>query len=202
LPVIEGFIDFLRYYYMIMAEGIPDIDTLLLSRAADEAALCDALVRGYSAYLERVALSILRDQHDAQDAVQDSLLRALQHIKDYQPESSLKSWLTTITVNTCRDLLRRRAARARLQHVLSWMGKSSDTPRPLEEQNEADERHRELWNLVDGLDEKHRLPLLLRYAHGLSAREIAKVLGLNEGTVHSRLHYAIRKLQTAISPGD
>jgi RNA polymerase sigma-70 factor (ECF subfamily) len=187
---------------MIMAEHTPDIDTLLLTRAADEADLCDALVRGYSAYLERVALSILHDPHDAQDVVQESLLRALQHIKDYQPETSLRSWLTTITVNACRDLLRRHAARARLQRLLSWMGKTSDTPRPLEELSEADESRRELWTLVDELDEKHRLPLLLRYAHGLSASEIAQALGLNEGTVHSRLHYAIRKLQAAISPAD
>ena len=201
-PVFEGFSAFVRYDYMIMAEGMPDIDALLLSHSANETELCEALVRGYFAYLERIALSILHDPHDAQDAVQESLIRAIQHINDYRPDTNLTGWLIAITVNTCRDLLRRRAARDRLQRVLSWMGRSADRRRPLEEQNEADESRRQLWRLVDALGEKHRLPVILRFAHGLSISEIAQALNLKEGTVHSRLHYAIRQLQADLAEND
>jgi RNA polymerase sigma-70 factor (ECF subfamily) len=59
---------------------------------------------------------------------------------------------------------------------------------------EQSELYKKLEVAVDGLDEKHRLPLILRYVHQLTIPEIAKILELNEGTVHSRLHHAREKL--------
>jgi RNA polymerase sigma-70 factor (ECF subfamily) len=56
---------------------------------------------------------------------------------------------------------------------------------------------------VDSLGDKHRLPIILRYVHELSTPEIAAILGLSEGTVHSRLHYARQRLQASLSrPGE
>ena len=57
------------------------------------------------------------------------------------------------------------------------------------------ERQRSLKQAVDSLDERHRLPVLLRYVHGLSVPEIAQALDEKEGTIYSRLHYANRKLR-------
>src|SRR4030042_3101028 len=82
----------------------------------------ETLVRDHYAYLERICLSILGDEQEAQDAVQETLLRALLHKAKFQPGTSLKCWLTTIAVNLSRDLLRRRAARQRLQAVLHLVG--------------------------------------------------------------------------------
>jgi RNA polymerase sigma-70 factor (ECF subfamily) len=152
----------------------------------------ETLVRNHYAYLERLCLSILGDEQEAQDAVQETLLRALLHQVKFQPGTSLKSWLTTIAVNLSRDMLRRRSARQRLQGVLHLVRLAPTSP---EEAVIGSERDRALWQLVRGLGEKHRLPLVLRYVHGLPVSEIAQILGLSEGTVHSRLHYATRKLQ-------
>jgi RNA polymerase sigma-70 factor (ECF subfamily) len=149
-------------------------------------------VRDHYAYLERLCLSILEDEQEAQDAVQETMLRALLHQAKFQPGTSLKSWLTTIAVNLSRDMLRRRSARQRLQGVLHVVRLAPASP---EEAVIGSERDRALWQLVRGLGEKHRLPLVLRYVHGLPVSEIAQILGLSEGTVHSRLHYATRKLQ-------
>jgi RNA polymerase sigma-70 factor, ECF subfamily len=55
---------------------------------------------------------------------------------------------------------------------------------------------------VNELDEKHRLPIILRYSNGFSPREIAEVLQIAEGTVHSRLHNASKKLATALVDSD
>ena len=152
----------------------------------------ETLVRDHYAFLERLCLSILGDEQEAQDAGQETLLRALLHQAKFQPGTSLKSWLTTIAVNISRDMLRRRSARQRLQGVLHLVRLAPASP---EEAVIGSERDRALWQLVRGLGEKQRLPLVLRYVHGLPVSEIAQILGLSEGTVHSRLHYATRKLQ-------
>ena len=59
-----------------------------------------------------------------------------------------------------------------------------------------------LWAAVNDLDEKHRLPVILRYANGYAVREIAAVLQVPEGTIHSRLHHACRKLAVALGEPD
>ena len=184
---------------MIMAETTPDIDALLRLPTPDPSVLSEALVRGYAPYLYHLACSILNDPDDAQDSVQDSLLRALQHIHSYLPDTNLKSWLTAITVNICRDHLRRQAARQRLQRILTWMSLPASSTRSLETHLEDTESSRQLWRCVQQLSEKHRLPILLRFAHGMPISEIALILGLSEGTVHSRLHYGLRKLRSVLS---
>lgn len=73
---------------------------------------------------------------------------------------------------------------------------SSLTPEEAASGNEAE---RQLWNAVDRLDEKHRLPIILRYTYDLSASEIAETLGISEGTVYSRLHYAREKIQQLLA---
>ena len=72
------------------------------------------------------------------------------------------------------------------------------SPEEAAAQNEA---HRQLWQAVDSLDEKHRLPVILRYVHELTVAEIAASLGTNEGTIHSRLHYARKALLDRLGPG-
>lgn len=180
-----------------MTELLPRFDALLCSTSTrfDDPAVAEALVRDYSAYLQRVCSSILLDDQEAQDAVQETLLRVMLNLEKYQPSASIKNWLTTIAVNISRDQLRRRASRQRLQQALHWVGLAA-RPDPMpEEMLLMNEHSRTLRQAVCLLGEKHRLPLVLRYVHGMPVKEIAQVLGLNEGTVHSRLHYAVRKLQ-------
>ncbi|MBE0411414.1 MAG: hypothetical protein IBX69_16955, partial [Anaerolineales bacterium] len=54
------------------------------------------------------------------------------------------------------------------------------------------------WRAVQGLGEKHRLPVILRYVNGLTVPEIASIMNLSQGTVHSRLFYAHRKLRSQL----
>jgi RNA polymerase sigma-70 factor (ECF subfamily) len=62
-------------------------------------------------------------------------------------------------------------------------------------QNETDQA---IWKAVSGLDEKHRLPVVLHYVHELNVPEIAKILHLSQGTVTSRLHYARKQLHAQL----
>ena len=65
-------------------------------------------------------------------------------------------------------------------------------------QNESDEF---LWRAIHSMDEKHRIPIVLRYYHDLSVAEIASLLAIPEGTVHSRLNTARRQLHAALKEG-
>jgi RNA polymerase sigma-70 factor (ECF subfamily) len=136
------------------------------------------------------------DPDEREDAAQEVFIRAALHIDHYQAGTSIKSWLAQITINLCRDRYRRARVRRRLLEVLKALslhaGPSSPNP---EEALIRSENQRRLKRAVDDLDDKHRQPVLLRYQQGMSVPEIAHALGLSEGTVYSRLHYAHRKLR-------
>ncbi|MCI0518684.1 MAG: RNA polymerase sigma factor [Chloroflexi bacterium] len=157
-----------------------------------------ALVTAYYAYVHRLAFSILDDAQEAEDAAQETFIAAHRALPGYRGQSEVKTWLIAIAVNQCRARLRRRQSRQRLHAALQALhlaGPAPSSPEAAAAQNEAD---RLLWRAVDALDEKHRLVVLLRYVHELSAAEIAAALDTSEGTVHSRLHYARAKLKTQL----
>jgi RNA polymerase sigma-70 factor (ECF subfamily) len=68
------------------------------------------LFRRYEARIYRLAMAILHDEREAEDAVQDACLRVFERIKHYRAESSFETWLTAVVVNVCCDRLRRRCS--------------------------------------------------------------------------------------------
>jgi RNA polymerase sigma-70 factor (ECF subfamily) len=161
------------------------------------------LVEDFYPMVYRLCLSILDDPDEAEDAVQETFIAACTRLKDFREESSLKTWVFAIAVNACRGLLRKRGRRSRLVEMIGrvqiFFGHN---PLP-EEVSGAADRSQRLWEAVERLDEKHRLPVLLRYAHDLPCSEIAQVLKISEGTIQSRLHYARKTLAGMLaSEGD
>ncbi len=157
----------------------------------------DDLVRCYYSAVVRLAQSILVDGSsldDAEDAAQETFIAAARSLETYRGQASPKTWLFSIAINTCRSRLRRRKVQRRLVQALALAQQlfgQRDIPEQCAEQSERD---RQLWDAVDGLNEKHRMIIVLRYVHELSSAEIGQVLGITEGTVHSRLHYARQQL--------
>jgi len=151
----------------------------------------------YYAYIRRLACSILDDPGEAEDAAQETFIAAARSLPGFRKQATPKTWLTSIAVNICRGRLRRRRTRATLQAALESLHilATPDDPEKISIQND---NNRLLWQAVDALDEKHRLPVILRYVHELTIPEIAESLGLNQGTVHSRLHYARRRLMAQL----
>jgi len=182
-----------------MSDRNTDIDRLIQSGRATDDQIVEKLVDVFYADLYHLSISILRDSDEAEDAAQETLIAAVTHLHKYQPGTNLKAWLYTIAVNTSRGFLRKRGSQrnllSRLQGLFS-QGERLPTPEQTALQSEQDAQ---LWGAVNALSEKHRLPVLLRYLHGLRNREIAQTLGVNEGTVRSRLHYACRKLSEQLS---
>jgi RNA polymerase sigma-70 factor (ECF subfamily) len=166
-----------------------------LAKAINPSLPCiDDLVEEYFPAVIRLCVSILDDEDDAQDAAQETFIAACMQIEAFRGESSLKTWLFAIAINTCRGALRKRRRRHVVATVLGGLQKIfGQAGSPEETATHADQTRR-LWTAVDELDEKHRLPIVLHYVHDLTASEIAAILGVQEGTIHSRLHYARKRL--------
>ena len=134
-----------------------------------------------------LALSILRNPHDAEDIVQETYLkvRAAAHL--YVPQGKPLAWLFTITKNLCRDLLRGQsrteAAPDGAEDDLRFSYVSDPTDRLV------------LEAALKALGEEERQVVLLHAASGLKHREIARDLGLPLSTVLSRYSRALKKLQ-------
>lgn len=147
----------------------------------------------------RLALTMLNDENDAQDATQETFIAAAEALDTFRGEAALKTWLFSIAINECRRLLRASQRRNRVRHALQAV-QSFLSPNPTpEDAVERTDRRQRLKAAVIDLPERHRLPVLLRYVHNLTASEIGEVLGISEGTVYSRLHYARQQLRRTLN---
>jgi RNA polymerase sigma-70 factor, ECF subfamily len=175
-----------------------EMDRLIGERGTQDPAVIEAMLSEYGAAVYRLALSILRDPADAQDAAQETFTRAAAALHRYQVGTNFKAWLFQIAINNCRISLRKRSPRHTLQQA--WTSLTSAAPRPpdAEAQVVKAETRRELWSLVDALDDKHRLVVVLRLAHNLSIREVSQALGIGEKTVYTRLYNALKRLRGQI----
>ncbi len=158
------------------------------------------LVLTYQQDVLRLALSILGEPAEAEEAMQDAFVSALSSLHGYRGEASFKTWLFRITINVCRKRLVKRKARERLYGTLQSIFRIKGVgPTQAEDIVIRREARTILWEAVDALSEKHRLPVLLHYGQDLSVTEIAEVLGVPVGTVLSRLHTARDRLRVALS---
>jgi len=145
-----------------------------------------------------LARYLLRDQHDAQDAVQDAVLRALRYFETYR-EGDARAWLLAIVRNCC--LTRHRKAQTERANIAfvedvdvvhEGAGRATDA-RAVEQSERA-----ALQRALDGLPAEFREVIVLREVQGLSYREISDVVGVPIGTVMSRLARARRRLAATL----
>jgi RNA polymerase sigma-70 factor, ECF subfamily len=153
--------------------------------------------------LHRIALQRLNNVADAEDAVQDALLAAYTHVRQFRGQAQLSTWLTSIVINSARMKLRQRQRRMLIQlegkaqeHDKFSFSESLADCRPDPEQVC---RHRELSQLLDRsfrrLSPTLRRTLQLRTVQGLSIRETAQLLEVPVGTVKAQLARSRRKLR-------
>jgi RNA polymerase sigma-70 factor (ECF subfamily) len=151
------------------------------------------LYHEHAAPLLRFVLSLNGGvRHDAEDVVQETLVRAWRHADRLDPQAgSLRPWLLTVARRLVIDQHRRRQARppevsdAALEH------------RPSEESVDKALSAIEVSELLDMLSGPHREVLVATYLRGKSVAEAAAELGIPPGTVKSRVYYALRALKLA-----
>lgn len=147
--------------------------------------------------LRRFALELTREPADADDLVQETLLKAYRHRDHYTPGTNIRAWLFTILRNTFVNELRRRHAQqggGLAQAGASWHDEPSHRAGP-EETWLSRMIAMELLQAVDTLPPPYREVLQLRAIRDLSYRQIAEHLGIPEGTVKSRIHRGRRMLR-------
>lgn len=148
-----------------------------------------------------MALSMLDDPAEADEAAQDALMRALGGLNSYRGDSAFTTWLYTITLNVCRRRLRQRRARERLlgplQALLHWRQPAPAERRPeaIAAQHEADAT---VWRAIQTLNDRWREPIVLRYYHDLPIADIARLVGVSERTIHTRLSAAHDRLKVLL----
>jgi RNA polymerase sigma-70 factor (ECF subfamily) len=166
--------------------AIPD-DELVRRVRSGETALFEVLMRRYNPRLFRVARAILRDDHEAEDVMQQAYVNAFVHLEQFAGRASFATWLTRIAAHEAIARARQRDRIAVLDASESGEETRGTGPDP-EHQAYAAELRRLLESAVDGLPESHRLVFMLREVEGLNTAETAECLEISEETVKTRLH--------------
>lgn len=155
----------------------------------------EALFRDYGAKVYRLALRCGLDAEEAEDGVQEVFLKVQRRIDTFRGEAALSTWLYQVALNTLLDYRRRvgRAGRAQTFDPAEGVETAAEGPAP-EELADRRERRRLVRAALDRLPLRFREVLVLRELEGLSYRDIARVLGLAQGTVESRIFRARERL--------
>lgn len=146
------------------------------------------LIQQEQEYLYRMAFLYVRNEADALDVVQESILKAYKGLRSLREPEYFRTWLTKITINTAQDLLRKRSA------AVPWE-ETEDLPAP---QSLAPEEQMDLHRAIAQLPEKYRDVVKLKYFDGCTIREISSATGMPQGTVSVYLRRAIQELRTLL----
>ena len=177
-----------------------DMDLIAAARAGSMAAFSE-LYSVYARVLYRRVFSITRNHEDAEDALQETMLRAYAALHTFEGRSKLHSWLTRIAINSALMILRKRRTRAEVQFQLTLAGEEEVTdlvvtdlrPNP-EEVYELDERRVSVLRSIETLKPALRSVLQIQVSQDLSMKEIAQTLDVSLAAVKARLHRARQRL--------
>jgi RNA polymerase sigma-70 factor (ECF subfamily) len=151
----------------------------------------------YSSRLYKTIFSIVKSPEDAQDALQETFLRAWLALHTFEGRSAVYSWLTRIAMNTAFELIRKRRSRGEIS-MDSQMDDNGEVfqleikdPSPNPEQlHDLSQRRSILQQAIQTLDDGLKQPLQMRINNESSVKEIGKTLNISEGAVKVRLHRA------------
>ena len=144
-------------------------------------------VEKYIDTVYRMAFSMLKNPHDADDVTQEVFLKLYTARGEFQSEAHVKNWLVKVTVNTCRNVFR--TPWRKVEDIEEYAQTLAfETP----EQSD-------LFLAVNSLDRKYRIAVHLYYFEGYSVKEIGEILGVSENTVSTRLARARGKLKAILT---
>ena len=172
---------------MVMEAAAPTVETLVAS---------------HTLMVFRIAYSILRNHHDAEDAAQECFLRVLKFKDRLHEVHNVKTWLARVAWTTALD--KRRSGRVMVslndeQAGAEALQSLSDSSRAPDEQVADTQMRQHLQRLIAGLPEDLRHPLALSTVQELNSAEIAEVMKIPEGSVRTRLFRARRQLKEKLA---
>lgn len=135
-------------------------------------------IRQSESMLYHVAKSILKNDSDCADAVQETLLKAYEKLHTLKQDQFFRTWITRILINECNGVLRKRKCVISYEEYMENAGVSEP------------KKYTHLYMAILNLPEELRILVTLYYIEGFSQKEIAEILHMQEGTIKSRLSRA------------
>lgn len=183
-----------------------EADSLLLERArAGDRQAIETLLERHQAQVYRFGMKMCRDPEDAKDVLQDTLLSMARGVRDFRGASSISTWLYTIARSFCIKKRRRSKFAPTEERSLDteMTAEGIQLTDPAQSPDEAlagKEVERALEQAIRTLEPMYREVLLLRDVEGLTAPEVAEVLGVSVQAVKSRLHRARLSVRAQVAP--
>ena len=177
-------------------------------RSGDQEA-CSELVRTYGGRMLCVARRFLRCEEDCADAVQDAFISAFRSLETFKGKSALGTWLHRIVVNSCLMRLRTlaRTQAVPIDDLLPTFDESGHHSQPVRSWDEQaisrltrEETRSQVRACIDRLPETYRTVLVMRNIEDFDTEQTARLLGIAEGAVKTRLHRARQALRTLLEP--
>jgi RNA polymerase sigma-70 factor (ECF subfamily) len=181
-----------------------DGELLERARAGNSGAL-EALLERHQAQVYRFAMKMCRNPEDAKDVLQDTLLAMARGVRDFRGASSISTWLYTVARSHCIKKRRRSKfapeEERSLDAELSPEARSlADPARAPDDELAGRQVEQALEHAIAALEPMYREVLVLRDVEGLTAPEVAQVLGLSVHAVKSRLHRARLSVRAEVAP--
>lgn len=160
----------------------------------------DNLIRDYQPYITRLAFRLTGWQEsDVEDLVQEIFLKVYKNLHRFQDNSHIKTWLTSIAINTCRSWRRKRIFRMNFRYApLNPDALQAEKGCPSEALIEEERLH-QINRIMKQLPAKLREVMVLRYLEEMEIDDIAHVLGITANAVHVRLNRSRKRLQENLS---
>ncbi len=156
----------------------------------------EALIRQYGNDVLRTAYMYVKDIHTAEDIFQDVFIKVNQKLSTFEGNSSIKTWIIRITINTCKDYLKS-AWNRRVVPMMEYQEDSIISETDYDDVEKQDTKDL-IMKEVLSLPSKYKDIVLCVYYQQMSLTEAANALGLAEGTVKSRLSRARKRLKAAL----
>jgi len=152
----------------------------------------ERLIEQYGQEVYKIAYFYMKETQLAEDVFQEVFYKVIKNYHKFNHQSSEKTWLIRITINTCKDMLRTSWIK-RVTTFGVWQDSEHEYEKPYD--IEKKETNKELYELIQRLPQKYKEILLLFYYKDLTYEEISEILQIPEGTVRSRLSRAREKLK-------
>ncbi len=178
----------------------PDLERELIRKCrTGDARFYEPLVRAYEPSGLRLAVAMLGNMEDAHDALQDAFVKAYEALRRFDQRRPFGPWFFQILRNHCRDMLRSRQARFKVETLDERLElRPADADGSPERIRQRSEARALLWRALGKIGEEHREILVLKELQGFRYNEIVRILEIPEGTVASRLFHARRALKDAL----
>lgn len=178
----------------------PELERELIRKCkGGDARFYEPLVRAYEPAGLRLAMAMMGNVEDAQDALQEAFIKTYDTLHRFDLRRPFGPWFFQILRNQCRDALRSRKAKFDMEALDGKLEqKPADSERGPERARQRNAARELLWKGLEMIGTEHREILVLKEIEGFRYAEIAQILEIPEGTVASRLYHARRALGDAL----